>query len=107
MVLSGFTRIPPISGQNPGHSVLWFLNLPGFIGQLVAQAIVPIMWSLHPVALQLTSIASDVLVYSAIAYLILRWASLRKSSVVGPMKAADNPTVRSDGAQAWRTISLA
>lgn len=80
LIVEALTRTPSIPGHSPSHSLFWFLHFPGFIVQILAQTIVPIMWSLHPIALQVLSISADVLCYSAIAYLVLRLRSDRNAS---------------------------
>jgi hypothetical protein len=93
LVVEALTRTPPIPGHSSGYPRLFFLHLPSFIAQIVAQSVVPIMWSLHPIALQAISITADVLCYSAIAYLILRWRSARKSTPAEPDAVFVEPSV--------------
>ena len=54
--------------------------MPGFVFMSLVVDSVHIMWSLHPVLLQLMSIAGNILFYGAIAYFILWLRSARQSN---------------------------
>jgi hypothetical protein len=69
--LGALIRTTPASGHEVTHSWFFYVSLPGFLVQLLAQTAVPIYWSLHPVALQTLSIVGSVLLYAVIAYLTL------------------------------------
>ena len=107
IVAEALTRTPPIPGHNPGYPRLFFLHLPGFVVQLVAQSTVNIMWGLHPIALQVLSITADVLCYSAIAYLILRWRSARKPAPAEPEAAMVEATASPSRTRFTRHLLLA
>ena len=69
-------RTPQIPGQPAVLSSLRLFGMPGFVFESLVVDSIHVRWSLHPVLLQLLSIAGNILFYSAIAYFILwlRWA---------------------------------
>jgi hypothetical protein len=82
--LGALIRTTPAPGHEVTHSWFFYTSLPGFLVQLLAQAVVPIYWSLHPVALRVLSIVGSVTFYAVIVYLILWLRDRRKSDQVEP-----------------------